>query len=501
LQTSTKDRGDVVELVTKKAVEKVGQGEKRRMQETRKRRGTRRFPARSEEPARELPVKGASSGARPGAGRDGNGPRSEVRIATGSTAAWALPAPAGEPEPGFRVSAPFDNREDLGREMTAQRALRSVELFTGAGGLAVGLHLAGFDHVALVECDSDACRTLRQNIAFESVPGIRSWQVVQSFVETIDFRSFRDVDLVAGGPPCQPFSVGGKHKAERDNRNMIPEFVRAVREIGPRAFIMENVKGLTRKTFLNYFSYILLQLSYPTIPPMDDEGWEEHYTRLERLHTSGRHPDLSYNVLARVLNAVDHGVPQHRERVFVVGFRADTNLAWSFRDCQVSHTYDALLHVQWKTGEYWRRHNVQPTLSPPATLPLFAPQQEAPWHTVRDALSGLPDPREKTSIPNHIFQPGARAYPGHTGSMIDLPAKTLKAGVHGVPGGENMIRYPDGSTRYLTVREAARVQTFPDTWFFEGAWSETMRQLGNAVPVRLGRIVAASVAQKLRENQ
>jgi DNA (cytosine-5)-methyltransferase 1 len=99
---------------------------------------------------------------------------------------------------------------------------------------------------------------------------------------------------------------------------------------------------------------------------------------------------------------------------------------------------------------------------------------------------------------NHIFQDGAKAYPGHTGSYIDEPAKTLKAGVHGVPGGENMVRRADGSVRYFTVRESARLQTFPDNYRFHGAWTECMRQLGNAVPVELARQVGVSVAEHLK---
>ena len=97
----------------------------------------------------------------------------------------------------------------------------------------------------------------------------------------------------------------------------------------------------------------------------------------------------------------------------------------------------------------------------------------------------------------HRFQPGARPYPGHTGSPLDLPAKTLKAGDHGVPGGENMLLRPDGSTRYFTIRESARLQTFPDGYLLHGAWSEAMRQLGNAVPVALGHLVAGGVAERL----
>ena len=122
----------------------------------------------------------------------------------------------------------------------------------------------------------------------------------------------------------------------------------------------------------------------------------------------------------------------------------------------------------------------------------------APWQTVRDALVGLSNPeKSEGDAANHRFQGGARVYPGHTGSPLDLPAKTLKAGDHGVPGGENMMVRDDGSVRYFTVRESARIQTFPDGYAFHGSWSEAMRQLGNAVPVTLGRVVAASVAEHL----
>ncbi|WP_217564376.1 DNA cytosine methyltransferase [Octadecabacter antarcticus] len=113
-----------------------------------------------------------------------------------------------------------------------------------------------------------------------------------------------------------------------------------------------------------------------------------------------------------------------------------------------------------------------------------------PWLTVRDALSHLPDPLQDHGIDDHIFKGGAKSYPGHTGSYYDLPAKTLKAGVHGVPGGENMVRYTDGSIRYFTVHEAKLLQTFPTNFKVMGAWGEAMRQIGNAVPVSLAKIMA-----------
>jgi len=122
---------------------------------------------------------------------------------------------------------------------------------------------------------------------------------------------------------------------------------------------------------------------------------------------------------------------------------------------------------------------------------------------VRDAIADLPDPRSvaASGIRDHKFQSGAKVYPGHTGSPLDQPAKTIKAGGHGVPGGENMMVLRDGSVRYFTARETARIQTFPDGYVFHGSWTETMRQLGNAVPVALGRIVASSVAQALIQSE
>ena len=123
-----------------------------------------------------------------------------------------------------------------------------------------------------------------------------------------------------------------------------------------------------------------------------------------------------------------------------------------------------------------------------------------PWHTVRDAMVGLPKPGAKGTARgwlDHRLQSGARSYPGHTGSPLDEPSKALKAGVHGVPGGENMMRFPDGAVRYYSTREAARVQTFPDRYALHGAWTEAMRQIGNAVPVRLAETVMHSVVEHL----
>ena len=137
--------------------------------------------------------------------------------------------------------------------------MRSVELFAGAGGLAIGMSRAGFDHAAVLEWNHDACETFRENQQRIS-QATHAWPVYEGDVRKFDYSGLRDVMVVSGGPPCQPFSLGGKHKGSMDERDMFPEAVRAVREMRPKAFIFENVKGLMRESFSDYFEYILLQL-------------------------------------------------------------------------------------------------------------------------------------------------------------------------------------------------------------------------------------------------
>jgi len=384
--------------------------------------------------------------------------------------------------------------------------MKSVELFTGAGGLALGCAMAGFEHLALVENDKWACDTVRENQR-RSYPPLTGWNLHEGDIRTFDWHAIpQGIDLLAAGPPCQPFSIGGKHQAQADRRDMFPATVQVIRALKPRAFIIENVKGITRSTFANYFQYIQLQLEFPQNTLRANEDWYAHFKRLQEEKTSARSrgEGLTYNLVSTLVNAADYGVPQKRERIFFVGFRDDLDIEWSFP--APTHSSDALLYSQWISCEYWQRHCL-PMPPIPKNLTkqvekirqglLF--QRKLPWRTVRDAIHDLPDPQTAASsnIYNHLFQDGARVYLGHTGSPLDMPAKTLKSGSHGVPGGENMLVRENGSVRYFTVRESARIQTFPDGFLFHGSWTETMRQLGNAVPVMLARIIASSVAEKL----
>lgn len=374
--------------------------------------------------------------------------------------------------------------------------MRGVEMFSGCGGLALGLARAGFQHESMVEWDKDSVGNIRHNKA-RRVQHIAHWPIEQRDVREVDWSPFVGADLVAGGPPCQPFSIGGKHRGHEDARDMWPQAVRAVREIGPRAFLFENVRGLARPAFADYLRWIELSLSAPQIEAKRGEDRADHLARLER-----RSRESLYDVRIVQVNAADYGAPQKRHRIVFLGVRKD--LGVELAPPAPTHSHVRLLWDQWVSGEYWDRHGIKrPGKDPENRNDMrvvdrlrrekVSPRKKA-WVTCRDAFVGLGEPGSRSDISNHIFQPGARSYVGHTGSPLDEPSKALKAGDHGVPGGENMIAFGNGAVRYFTVREAARLQGLPDDYEFIGSWTENMRQLGNAVPTMLGEAMGRRLA-------
>ncbi len=381
--------------------------------------------------------------------------------------------------------------------MTAPTAL---EIFAGAGGSLAGIQAAGFDHVGAVEINPIACETLRMNT---NVP------VFEKDISTFNLTEYKSrVDLLSGGPPCQPFSFGGKHQAAGDTRDLFPQAIRSVREIKPKAFLFENVPGIRRHKFQDYFEYVRLQLRHPDVVIGKNEAWSHHVSRLEKYETSGLNAGTSYNIIVHSINSADYGVPQNRARVFIAGFRDDLGIEWSFPE--PTHSREALSWAQWESNEYWEKHAISKRAAKKMDGKVSAPRTKhkpilKPWVTVRDTLADLPDPelhpRLAKQFPQHDFHPGARTYKGHTGSTLDLPAKTLKAGVHGVPGGENMLRRSDGSVRYFSARECARLQTFDDAHQFSGSWGNIAKQIGNSVPVKLAYEISRSIAEEITTHQ
>jgi DNA (cytosine-5)-methyltransferase 1 len=365
--------------------------------------------------------------------------------------------------------------------------------------MALGMREAGFEHTALVEWWKPAAHVLRHNAELDPElwkPDSVLEKDVNAIIDEIGDRG--TVQLVAGGPPCQPFSLAGAHAGDADERNQFPPALKVVRRLRPEVVVFENVPGLLRPNFAPYVDYVKDQLRHPDIKPEnDDELWDHHHARIRR---SREEP--SYRVYQDEIDAADLGVPQSRKRVFIIAIRGDVHGANTWENIARTHSRDRLLHDQWITGVYWEAHGLKQPRIPPRLmrqverLVLTGVDSTLPWVTLRDALKDVPAPslrHDREGWPNHKFIPGARTYEKHTGSPIDLPSKTIKAGVHGVAGGEAMIRYANGKIRYLSVREAALVQGFSQAYEFPGPRSRVMGVIGNAVAVK----VAASIGRAL----
>ena len=215
-----------------------------------------------------------------------------------------------------------------------QRPLTCVEICAGAGGQALGLALAGFTHVALVEYEADYCKTLKLNRP--------EWNVICTDVHDFDGRSYRGVDLLAGGVPCPPFSIAGKQLGKDDERDLFPEAIRLIKEIKPRAVMLENVRG-----FL-------------------DSGFDEY-----RKHILNAIEILGYDTQIKLLNASDFAVPQLRPRVVIVAIQKDENVSFSYPKgnlgCAptVGETlYDLMAENKWKGAKLWAQNanKIAPTL-------------------------------------------------------------------------------------------------------------------------------------------
>jgi DNA (cytosine-5)-methyltransferase 1 len=359
--------------------------------------------------------------------------------------------------------------------------------------LALGLHLAGFHPTAVVENDADCCATLRAN-ASNGLRHTAGWPVEEASVVGFDYSRMPRPSLVSAGAPCQPFSVGGRARGRWDERNLFPEVIRALAVLQPEAFLVENVQGLLFPRMMPYFEGLLRELRHPR----RSAGFESV--------TRGR-PRDEYRVSYRVLNAADYGLPQARKRLFIAGLRRDLAEAWTWPTPSHSRTQ---LIVELLGDEYWERHEVRRSVIRrvrDALPPMRTSTSDAigkPWRTLRDLIASVGEPAAsegEAADRSHVFVPGARVYHGHSGSRLDWPAKTVKAGVHGCPGGEHILVRDDGSVRYLTVRECALLQGFPADYALPSLRRTAMRQIGNAVPVPVAAAVGQQVAEVLASGR
>lgn len=329
-----------------------------------------------------------------------------------------------------------------------EKNFTAIDLFSGAGGLSLGLKSAGWSVKAALEFNESAIETHALNM-----PDVEH---LCEDVREVNFKKFKGIDLVAGGPPCQPFSVSGKQLGSNDTRDMIPEFIRAVKEAKPKAFLMENVAGLTTQKFLPYLE-----------------------SQIEELK------NLKYDVKWAVLNAADYGVPQKRLRLFIIG----TAKGYEFNFPAATHG-----------------------------------TEETPYFTVKEALKGTPKDTPNTAKVVYAKNPIIRKSP-YAGMLLNGKGRPLNMNglSHTIPatagGNRTHILDPKGilkqyhdhllkggaprtgeveGCKRLTVRQSARLQTFPDWFEFTGRRSQQYTQIGNAVPPTLAAAVASELLNSLK---
>lgn len=349
----------------------------------------------------------------------------------------------------------FNSNWDKEFKVKPKRKYKAIELFAGAGGLAIGLENAGISSILLNELDKHACSTLRYNRP--------KWNVIQGDVSQVNFKEYYNkVDLLSGGFPCQAFSYAGKKMGFEDTRGtLFFEYARAVKEINPKVLLAENVRGLLKhengKT-LEVIKSVIAELGYTLVDP-------------------------------RVLKAVFYMVPQKRERLILVAIRNDlapkVTFNWPSPYNRIMTVRDAL-----KSGDLYKtdvkKSNGQKYPKRKSQILSKVPQGGY-W---RD----LPVKLQKEYMMKSFYLGGGKTGMARRLSM-DEPSLTLTC----APAQKQTERCHPIETRPLEVREYARIQTFPDEWQFSGPITAQYKQIGNAVPVNLASAIGRSIVRLLND--
>lgn len=320
-----------------------------------------------------------------------------------------------------------------------------IELFAGAGGLALGLEKAGIEGLCYVEIDHQACETLRENRP--------EWNVIEENIENVDFTSYRDkVDVVSGGAPCQAFSYAGKRLGFGDTRGtLFSQFARCVKEVNPKMFIFENVKGMLTHDKGRTFKTIKHEFA-----------------------------SLGYEIMYEVLNAAYYGVGQKRQRLIVIGIRNDLKDKIKFEypkaDDKMTVLKDILQDVPDSPYQAYSENKYRVMELVPAG----------------GCWIDLPDDVAREYMGKSYFSGGGRRGMARRISWNE-PSLTLTTS----PSQKQTERCHPDETRPFTVREYARIQSFPDEWNFCGKLSDNYRQIGNAVPVELARRIGNEIVKAL----
>lgn len=321
--------------------------------------------------------------------------------------------------------------------------VNAIELFAGAGGIAIGLEKAGIHTVQFVEIDKYCCATLRKNRP--------NWNISNEDVSNVDFTQYKGkIDVVTGGFPCQAFSYAGKKLGFEDTRGtLFYEFARCVKEVQPLMFMAENVRGLQSHNDGKTLVTILNVLK-----------------------------ELSYEVEYRVLNSANFNVPQKRQRLVIIGTKNGVEFTYPKESKQVKTIKDALQNVPKSEGqEYSANKKKVLELVPPGGC----------WRS-------LPEDVQKSYMGKSYYSGGGRTGMARRIAW-DEPCLTLTCS----PSQKQTERCHPDETRPFTVREYARIQTFPDDWEFCGGTGQKYKQIGNAVPVELARKLGVQMVKAIRK--
>ncbi len=314
-----------------------------------------------------------------------------------------------------------------------------IELFAGAGGLSLGFEKAGFNHEMLVEIDKDCVSTLEANRP--------NWNIVHDDVSNIRYNDI-NADVVTGGFPCQAFSYAGKRRGFQDTRGtLFFEFARCVSDVRPKIAVAENVEGLIRH----------------------DNG-KTLKTMIEVLE------DLGYYVQYKVLNASHYGVAQKRKRLFLVATSSGYKFTYPQENSTIPTLKDALKDVPDSPGTTYSENKKK-------VLDLVPPG---------GCWVDLPEDIQKEYMKKSFYSSGGKRGMARRLSW-DEPCLTLTTS----PCQKQTERCHPAETRPFTIREYARIQSFPDDWRFTGSISSQYKQIGNAVPVKLATSVATEVKKAL----
>ena len=336
-----------------------------------------------------------------------------------------------------------------------KRKFTDIELFAGAGGLALGLEMAGFKHVLLNEIMPDACDTLKLNRP--------KWNVIQGDVSKISFEQYKGkVDMVSGGFPCQAFSYAGKKLGFEDTRGtLFYQFARAIKEVQPKIFLGENVRGLLEhnngKT-IQTIKGVIKELGYTLVEP-------------------------------RFLKAIFYMVPQKRERLFLVGIRNDLADKLTFT---YPSPYKRILTLR----DALKKGILYSTDVPPSPGQKYPKRKEEILSYVPQGgyWRDLPEELQKEYMKGSFYLGGGKTGMARRLSW-DEPSLTLTC----APAQKQTERCHPEETRPLTTREYARIQTFPDEWNFVGSISSVYKQIGNAVPVNLAFAMGRALVRMLNQ--